>query len=98
MHVAGSVKGRAPVFNIQISGLGAPKPFEAIMDTCFSGFRSMPLVKAFPLGLVLQGITSIVLADGSKISRLTALGVVEIGGEQRHDIIVLEDHGDELLL
>ena len=49
----------------------------------------MPLVEAFPLGLVLASTTTTILADGSQSPKLVALGHVVIGEEEQTGAILL---------
>lgn len=76
----------------------AAQEFDAIVDTGFTGFISMPLVRAFPLALVLSGITSVVLADGSVSPMLIAIGVARVAGETQSGLILLDATSSEVLL
>ena len=72
--------------------------FDAIIDTGFSGFLCMPLLKAFPLGLILHGTTDVVLADGNTHTKLTALGNITAGEKSEVGVIILEPSSSDLLL
>ena len=48
--------------------------YEGIVDTGFSGFVQIPFGEACQLQLPLQGTVSNILADGSVVTALTALG------------------------
>ena len=89
-----------PVIKIFVHGAveQANRDFEAILDTGFTGFLSMPLVQAFPLALILYGTTSVTLADGTSHHRLTALGTVSMGNERQPGVIILEPSSTEFLL
>src|SRR5215831_9864441 len=81
----------SPALRISISGpLSAGQEFDAIIDTGFTGFVSMPLLSAFPLGLLLYGTVAITLADGSTAPKLTARGMVKVGNEGKVGIVILE--------
>jgi hypothetical protein len=58
----------------------------------------MPLLQAFPIGLVLVGTTQVVLADGSTAPKLTAMGALEIGGDRRAGVILLEPSSSDVLV
>lgn len=68
------------------------------MDTGFTGFVLIPLVQAFPLGLILEGTTSVVLADGSTSINLVARGQVDVEGEKRIGTVLLDAGAADVLL
>lgn len=90
----------SPVIKIAVYGIfeQAKQEFEAIVDTGFSGFLSMPIVQAFPLGLVLAGTTTTILADGSQSFKLTALGKVVVGNQTEVGLILLNTGSSDILL
>ncbi|MBI3872209.1 MAG: hypothetical protein HY304_03920 [candidate division Zixibacteria bacterium] len=63
--------------------------FTGILDTGFTGFVSIPLLKAFPIGLVLSGMTNLTLADGKSQSHLYCLGEVLWESRSEVGIVVL---------
>lgn len=90
-----------PCLKITLSGAfpGAKVEFEAIIDTGFTGFISIPLIQAFPLGLPLFGTTRLTLADGSTSDRLTALGRITLLGQQtKEGVVILEQGSTEILI
>ena len=88
-----------PVFRITIQGvLSARHDFEAVLDTGFTGFVSMPLMDAFPLGLVLSGTESVLFANGAEENRLTAYGTVTVGPKSHKGAILLEPDSGEVLI
>ena len=58
----------------------------------------MPLVRAFPLGLMLHGITDVVLADGSVHDKLAAKATITVDKEARTDVAILEPGSNEVLV
>jgi len=86
----------SPVITIKIAGIfkGGVQEFNAVLDTGFTGFISMPLFKAFPLGLVLFSTTSVVFADTSTQVRLLALGQAIIGEEPPQPGLIILEWGD----
>ena len=88
-----------PTVEIEVSNpLGWKKKLTALVDTGFSGFLSIPILEAFPIGLLLHCTTSVVLADGQTQSKLTCLGMAHIAGEARIGSIIIEPQGDQVLL
>lgn len=81
----------APRLKISIYGCARQfsKEFDVVVDTGFSGFVSMPIIEAFPLGLILCGTTTTILADGSQSFKLTAVGTAFIEKEEQAGIILL---------
>ena len=55
----------SPALRVAIHGAfpAAAQEFDAIIDTGFTGFISMPLIQAFPLALILSGTTTVARAD-----------------------------------
>ena len=90
----------SPVIKIAVYGVfeQSKQEFEAIVDTGFSGFLSMPIVQAFPLGLVLTGTTTTILADGSQSFKLTALGKVVLGDKTEIGLILLNTGSSDILI
>ena len=81
----------SPRVKIGLNGASphASKEFDAIVDTGFTGFISMPMKDAIPLGLILSGTTSTTLADGSSSHKLTALGTATVGEESNLGVVLL---------
>ena len=69
-----------PCIKVSIWGLHRDfsQEFEAMIDTGFTGFLSIPISSAFPLGLTLYGTTTYTLADGSSSPKLLGFGTVAI--------------------
>lgn len=92
-------KAGCPTLKISVSGPFTDSlPFDAILDTGFTGFLSMPLIQAIRLGLVLHGTTRVVLADNSEAYKLTARGQVTVQGISKIGVVILEPQGGDLLL
>ncbi|MGA7219058.1 MAG: hypothetical protein WBX38_12115 [Candidatus Sulfotelmatobacter sp.] len=89
-----------PHVKVRIWGLSEQfaQEFEAMIDTGFTGFLSIPITAAFPLALTLFGTTNYELADGSISPKLLGWGTVALGDEQAQGTIVLESKSSGLLL
>jgi len=82
----------SPCIKIKVSGVfpASAVEVEATVDTGFTGFLSMPIMTALPLGLTLYGTTDVQFADGSTSTRFTALGVADLAGESKAGVVILE--------
>lgn len=89
-----------PSLKISLAGVfqNPGTEIEAIIDTGFTGFLSIPIIQAFPIGLPLFGTTSLTLADGSTSNRLTALGKITLGNQQKPGVVILEQGSNEALI
>lgn len=96
MNIGSLDSSGTPVIKISIKGAyqKSEREFTAVVDTGFTGFISMPMVKAFPLGLILFGTTSMVLADGTTQARFTALGRASLDGTTWKDGLVVLEYED----
>lgn len=85
-------QGGSPTIEIEVCGpLQQFHSFTAIMDTGFTGFLLLPIVSAFPIGLMLHSTMRIQLADGSVQTKLTCLGQIRFDGESSEGIVVIEE-------
>ena len=89
-----------PATKIRVSGAYPQirKEIDAVIDTGFSGFLSMSLVQAFPLGLPLVGTISVVLADGNTQQRMVATCSAFLGEEGRSGTVILEPASRDVLI
>jgi clan AA aspartic protease len=89
----------SPIVEIEVSGpVHEPRKITAMVDTGFSGFLLLPILEAFPVGLILSGTTSIELADGSKQNKLTCLGQIHFGGMKKVGLIIIEWENTAILV
>jgi clan AA aspartic protease len=88
-----------PMIPIEVYGFSKEitQKFDAMLDTGFSGFLSLPLVYALKVGLILNSTASFVLADGSIQHSLLCLGTIKINGEERIGLIAISKGSDVLL-
>lgn len=90
-----------PCLKVSLAGVFIAPPgveFEAIIDTGFSGFLCLPIVRAFPLGLPLHGTTSAVLADGAVSTCLTAVCRMTVGKQLREGVVLLQTQSKDALI
>jgi predicted aspartyl protease len=89
-----------PVIKIKISGayLQLAADFEVTVDTGFTGFMSIPIMTALPLGMALIGTTSVQFADGTTATRYTAIASAFLGTEMQVGIVILEPSSTGILV
>jgi len=89
-----------PHIKIKIWGIAQEfaQEFEAMIDTGFTGFLSIPLTAAFPLALTLFGTTNYELADGTVSPKLLGWGTISLDDETANGIIVLEPKSTGLIV
>lgn len=89
MH--GNFENGSPRAIIEVAGMATVKrKISALVDTGFNGFLTLPYVEAFPLGLILTGIQSTKLADGSTSHHFMCLGRVTLDGNEALVPIAIE--------
>jgi predicted aspartyl protease len=68
------------MIRFQLSGFyeQMPQEFEGMIDTGFSGFLLLPLLKALPVGLVLASTANYTLADNSVHTTLLCIGHIRL--------------------
>ena len=96
----GLIKNAVPRFRLKFHGSfnsKNPVEHEITLDTGFTGFVSMPLLLAFPLGLILGGTINSILADGRTVTSMWAMGTVIIEGESYHGTFTLSSGADILV-
>ena len=100
LKATGSIVGGTPSLKIKLQGVFSKDPaeFVGIVDTGFSGFISIPIIQAFPLGLPLYGTTNVTLADGQTQSKLIAQAKATIGGQTELGLVILEPSSTEVLI
>lgn len=91
----------ACLIDIHLRGVKHRKPgvrYEAILDTGFSGFIQLPLSEAIALGLPLEGTQTSVLADGSSVTSLTALGRTTFADRETTGVVILSPSSPVVLV
>lgn len=88
-----------PCIEIEVSNpLGWKRKIECVIDTGFTGFLSIPMVQAFPIGLLLIGTIPVTLADGRVSYKLACLGEAYLGQERQIGTVLIEPSSDQALL
>ena len=72
--------------------------FLAVINTSFTGFVSVPLVRSLPLRLSLTGAASLERADGSIQNLLTAWGRVTVAGRRRWGDVLLDPAAQDVVV
>jgi clan AA aspartic protease len=100
LAVTGFFIENSPAINIKITGNVASEIVEvqAIIDTGFTGFVSMPVTMALPLGLKPSSTALITLADGGSQPKLVAEGTATIEDASKTGLIILEESSSEVLI
>ncbi|MCR4278881.1 MAG: hypothetical protein NUV81_03180 [bacterium] len=90
--------GDNPTLKIKVWGIFTNNAveIEVMLDTGFSGFLTLPLQTALPLGLILLSTAEYVLADNSKQLNLLCHGSVGFDNENASGLIAISP-GDPLL-
>ena len=94
----GSFDNGTPSLKFSLGGVGGEKEFTAVIDTGFSGFVSMPMIQAFPLGLPLYGTTTVTLADGKSQAKLVAHGKAQLSDKIQFGLVILEGGSSDVLI
>jgi clan AA aspartic protease len=94
LHADGS-----PILRISIMGPKSKiEEFDAIVDTGFDGFVSIPQLAADRLGLLPVYPETVVFADNKEHVRWVALATVIMDPERQKGSVFLEPFSDEVLL
>jgi clan AA aspartic protease len=90
--------GGNPTLKIKVWGVltNNAVEIEVMLDTGFSGFLTLPLQTALPLGLILLSTAEYVLADNTKQLNLLCHGSIGFDSENVSGLIAISP-GDPLL-
>lgn len=78
--------------------LGWKSKLRCLIDTGFTGFLSIPILDAFPIGLLLVSTIPVALADGSVHYKLTCLGMVHLEYQSEVGMIIIEPESKQVLV
>lgn len=88
-----------PFLEIEVLGAyGQPHKLNCLIDTGFTGFLSIPILQAFPIGLILATTMPVVFANGQTEDKLVCLGVAKVDGAENIGLILIETKGNQILL
>lgn len=89
LQVAGGLSGSADTKGLE---------FDAVINSSFTGFLSVPMMRALPLWLSLTGATTPELPQDAMRNALTAWARVAIGGRRRWGDVVLDPAGQDVVV
>lgn len=91
----GTLHDDQPRIEVEVSGTSEiPKKVMALVDSGFNGYLTLPYMEAFPLGLILKGTASVILADGSSSEYFICNGEVCVDGKCVSTGISIQPGGD----
>jgi len=86
-----------PRLKVRVAGLRGVIGLDAIVDTGFNGDLCMPVTLAVQLGLILEYVHEVELADGSRKRVPVYSCDVELNGLKRRAEVILTDGTDALI-
>lgn len=89
----------SPVVEFVLKGAnGVSHKLEGIVDTGYSGFILLPLLRFVKLGIALVGTSDFGLADGQRQNKAFGMAMVELGDRRANGEVVLDMTGPHTLL
>lgn len=97
-----TVEGRidellSPRLNVKVEGLRGVIELDAIVDTGFNGDLCIPMTVAVQLGLILEYVHEVQLADGSRKRVPVYSCNAELNGLKQRAEVILTDGTDALI-
>ncbi len=97
-NMLGTFNNDQPKIEIEIIGAsGHSEKVDALVDSGFNGYLTIPYTIAFPLGLILMGIQSSTLADGKSSSHFVCIGSICVDGKRVNTTIDIQPEGTILI-
>jgi len=87
----------SPRLKVKVAGLRGVIELDAIVDTGFNGDLCIPVTLAVQLGLILEYVHEVELADGSRKRVPVYSCDVELNGLKRRAEVILTDGTDALI-